>query len=102
VRIGIKNKEETKRGKINEGDVDWVRLSVGKEKGGEKNKGEKEKKSGNLESEVCRLQLLGGMQPLLYRNDGISLLVKEDQKHILLERDSNHFDKRILPIQESS
>jgi hypothetical protein len=51
VRIGIKNKEEKKRGKINEGDVVWVRWSVGKEKGGEKkvkNKGEKEKKSGNL------------------------------------------------------
>jgi hypothetical protein len=42
VRIGIKNKEEKKRGKINEGDV-WVRLSVGKEKGGEKNKEKKRK-----------------------------------------------------------
>ena len=64
VRIRIKNKEEKKRGKINEGDVKWVRLSIGKEKGGEKNKGEKEKEmknSGNLESEVCRLQLLGGI-----------------------------------------
>jgi hypothetical protein len=54
--------------------VEWVRWSVGKEKGKKKvkNKGEKEKKSGNLESEVYRLQLLGGIQPILCRNDGMS------------------------------
>jgi hypothetical protein len=45
VRIGSKTKEEKKKGKINEGDVEWVRLLVGEEeKGGEKNKGEKQKK----------------------------------------------------------
>jgi hypothetical protein len=37
-----------------------------------KNKGEKEKKSGNLESEVYWLQRLGGIQPILCRNDGMS------------------------------
>jgi hypothetical protein len=45
-----------KEGKINEGDVEWVRLLVGKKKEEKKTKEKnkrKEESSGNLKSEVC-------------------------------------------------
>ena len=46
-------KEEKKKGKINKGDMEWVRLSVGEEKGGEKNRGKTKEKEKDLQIEVC-------------------------------------------------